>query len=76
MTPYKACKLINAELKRLGIDKVLPPQMFYTYRAKGYIDFTSEETLMVWFNEKYLPSVLKKNAVETEVEVSEVIDHV
>jgi 2-keto-3-deoxy-6-phosphogluconate aldolase len=31
LTPYGAAKIVNAELKANGIEKVLPPQMFYNY---------------------------------------------
>lgn len=37
-SPYEAAKKVNAFLKEQGIEKVLPPQMFYTYTAKGYIE--------------------------------------
>ena len=55
MSPYAACKLINARLKADEVDKVLPPQMFYTYQKKKYIDFTSEESVIAWYEKKYLP---------------------
>jgi len=31
VTPYAAAKLANTFLAEQGIDKVLPPQMFYNY---------------------------------------------
>lgn len=31
MTPYAAAKVVNALLAEAGVDKVLPPQMFYNY---------------------------------------------
>jgi hypothetical protein len=31
LTPYAAAKLVNAALIEAGIEKVLPPQMFYNY---------------------------------------------
>lgn len=37
MTPYKAHKWVNDQLKELGIEKKVPPQMLYTYVTKGYI---------------------------------------
>jgi hypothetical protein len=37
MSPYAAAKVVNAQLAELGIEKVLPPQMFYTYVKKNYI---------------------------------------
>jgi hypothetical protein len=39
-TAYQAAKTINAKLKAEGIDKTLPPQMFYTYIKKAYIPST------------------------------------
>lgn len=30
-TPYTASKFVNELLADLGVDKVLPPQMFYNY---------------------------------------------
>ena len=57
-TPYAAAKLVNAQLKDMGIDKKLPAQMFYTYTAKGYITSTlgpdgkrtiTQEALTDWF---------------------------
>jgi len=37
MTPYAAAKLVNQQLADMGVEKVLPPQMLYTYVNKGYI---------------------------------------
>ena len=37
-TPYTACKVVNEALKKMGVDKVLPPQMFYTYADKGMLN--------------------------------------
>ena len=36
-SPYAMAKSVNAFLKALGSEKVLPPQMFYTYVKKAYI---------------------------------------
>lgn len=57
-TPYTACKFVNAELKARGIEKVLPPQMFYNYVSKGFIKADSEkkitaDELAQWFD-KYV----------------------
>jgi len=58
MTPYAAAKVINETLKQRGIEKKLPPQMFYTYVGKGYIPSTTTENgkkvvtredLLAWF---------------------------
>lgn len=57
VSPYKAAQIVNALLAEAGVEKTLPPQMFYTYTKKGYIPSTdgkvSLEDLQVWF-EKYL----------------------
>jgi hypothetical protein len=37
MTPYAAAKIVNATLDAEGIEKVIPPQMMYTYANKGYV---------------------------------------
>jgi hypothetical protein len=37
MTAYAFAKVVNREIKAAGIEKVLPPQMFYTYFKKGFI---------------------------------------
>ncbi|MGA2412772.1 MAG: hypothetical protein ABSG46_20610 [Candidatus Binataceae bacterium] len=39
LTPYQAAKIVNRKLIEAGIEKVLPPQMLYTYRKQG--KFTS-----------------------------------
>lgn len=36
-SPYQCAKVINDELASKGVEKVLPPQMFYTYTKKKYI---------------------------------------
>jgi hypothetical protein len=36
-SPYQCAKLINEEFAKASIDKILPPQMFYTYTKKQYI---------------------------------------
>jgi hypothetical protein len=57
-SPYQCAKVINEELASKGIDKILPPQMFYTYTKKSYIkSFRNEankvlvkhEDLVEWF---------------------------
>ena len=62
-TPYKASKFVNAKLSELGIEKVLPPQMFYTYVAKGFIPSTDkkimQEDLEKWFEKYYTKNFSK-----------------
>ncbi len=64
-TGYAAAKIVNSLLKEMGIEKSLPPQMFYNYMKKGFIETTpedmiSEEALRSWF-EKYVARMNKKN---------------
>jgi hypothetical protein len=67
ITPYQASKIANAKLAELGVEKVLPPQMFYTYVKKGYIGDekgatrTTEQATLIWL-QKY---VNKHNLVAT-----------
>lgn len=70
MTPYKASKVVNSILEEMGVEKVLPPQMFYNYTTarvrKGKESFIAldgdlkitEEGLKVWL-EKYLAKNVK-----------------
>jgi hypothetical protein len=37
ITAYAFAKIVNGELKAMGIEKVLPPQMMYTYYKKGFV---------------------------------------
>jgi len=57
VSPYAAAKLVNNELATRGVEKVLPPQMFYTYIKKQYIPSTNKKInvvdLMVWFEGYY-----------------------
>jgi len=42
-SPYQCAKAVNEMFAESGVDKTLPPQMFYTYTKKGYIkSFTDE----------------------------------
>lgn len=70
-TPYKACKIVNALLKEMDIEKVLPPQMFYNYTKKNFIKtndegLIEEEELRRWF-EKYVSKNFKN---ENNVQLS------
>jgi hypothetical protein len=57
LSPYGCARVVNVELEELGLS-TLPPQMFYTYVKKGYIDSflaadgkrkVSEIALAAWF---------------------------
>jgi hypothetical protein len=56
-SPYQCAKVINEEFVKMGVDKVLPPQMFYTYTKKNMIPsylennkkFVKHSDLVEWF---------------------------
>lgn len=67
LSPYACAKVVNVELEEAGLP-TLPPQMFYTYVNKGYIDSfvnaegkvrVSEDKLAKWF----IPYLAKKQAL-------------
>lgn len=70
VTPYGAAKIVNELLKEKGIEKVLPPQMFYTYVKKGYIPSTdgkiTSTDLATWV-EKYITKFTTPVVETTEV---------
>lgn len=37
-TPYECAAVVNAWFLEKGIERTLPPQMFYTYTKKEYIE--------------------------------------
>ena len=41
-TPYAIAKIVNELLAECEIEKVLPPQMFYTYAKKGMLNGIKE----------------------------------
>jgi hypothetical protein len=58
VTPYAAAKVINKLLADKGIEKTLPPQMFYNYAKKGYLGTLEDgkvslENLATWAD-KYI----------------------
>jgi len=61
VSPYGAAKIVNAYLKEAGVDKILPPQMFYTYVKKGYITSVEGKVNAANLNE-WLVKYLTKNA--------------
>jgi hypothetical protein len=50
MTAYQFAKVANAQLKAMGLEKALPPQMFYTYYKKDFIkaDQRNESGAVEW----------------------------
>lgn len=84
LSPYQAAGVVNVWLKDLGLDKKLPPQMFYTYANKGYIESVKVEnkikierdSLRAWFDNKYVPKnhpdkvEALEQAIETEKDYS------
>lgn len=73
LSPYACAKLVNETLAARGVEKVLPPQMFYTYVKKAYIPSKDKKVnivdLQVWF-EAYYKKLTK------QVEVAEVAEEV
>jgi hypothetical protein len=76
-TPYACASVVNEWLKEDGVEKKLPPQMFYQYTSpkKNYIEtvvsedgkrLVTREALRTWYETKYM-----KKTVKTE-EASEV----
>jgi hypothetical protein len=43
-SPYRCAAIVNIWLAEDGIQKKLPPQMFYTYVKKAYIKSVSDES--------------------------------
>jgi hypothetical protein len=78
VSPYKASKIVNDKLTEMGIEKKLPPQMFYTYTKKNYIRSTliegktmiSIESLDEWFNKytKKHHNIATNNNEETNID--------
>lgn len=71
-SPYQCAKVVNAQLQEQGIEKVLPPQMFYTYTKKEYIkSFTDSnnkvrvrhEDLVQWYT-KYIDKLQGSTSTE------------
>jgi hypothetical protein len=48
ITAYQFNKIVNRELQGYGVEKVLPPQMFYTYYKKGFIKIQTEVGAVEW----------------------------
>lgn len=67
-SPYKCAKVVNDQFVEMGIEKVLPPQMFYTYVNKNYIKsvekdgkkFVTSSELSEWFVRYITKNNLKK----------------
>jgi hypothetical protein len=63
-SPYGLCKVVNKILVAVGLDKELPPQMFYLYakhgtksQAPGYIQTVDKKVLKdeaIRWTEQYL----------------------
>jgi hypothetical protein len=76
LSPYQSAGVVNTWLKDLGLEKKLPPQMFYTYTNKGYIKSekvegktkVTREDLRDWFDNKYIPKNHPDKVVKSEVD--------
>jgi hypothetical protein len=79
MTPYAASKIANKALEDAGVEKKLPPQMFYTYVNKGYIESkkvdgkarVTSAQLNKWL-QGYIETQLAKSRAELETHNPEV----
>lgn len=74
LSPYACAKIVNAALAERGVEKVLPPQMFYTYVKKAYIETTDKKkvsmvNLQVWF-EKYFAKLTNAKTEEVAEETT------
>jgi hypothetical protein len=63
VTPYAAAKIVNAALAAAGVDKQLPPQMFYNYAKKGYIPTDAAGKISPADLEAWLAKYLAKQGV-------------
>ena len=70
VTPFQICKAVNATLAAAGINKVLPPQMLYSYRRQGKFESSiatdgtgrivvDRESFEIWFA-SYLVGLQKR----------------
>jgi hypothetical protein len=73
-TPYGAAKVVNAVLVEVGIDKVLPPQMFYNYTSarvregkKPFIAVGADGRITESALNEWLATYLQKQGVELPV---------
>jgi hypothetical protein len=75
ISPYKCATVVNALLKADGIDKKLPPQMFYTYVNKGYIvsdtNAAGKKEVKLEDLQKWYDKYSQKFKVTEEVEIVE-----
>jgi hypothetical protein len=69
VTPYKCSTVTNKVLEFVGIEKVLPGPMFYTYTKKGYIKSTDGKVNLVQLTE-WIEKYVRKN-LQTTNEVAE-----
>lgn len=74
VTPYALIKRVNSTLAELGIEKVLPTQMGYTYVTKGMVDgIKGNHKVTLEDADKWIQKYLTKNghiepATESDVD--------
>ena len=61
VSPYSCAKMVNEYFKAMELEKILPPQMFYTYVKKNYIKSNEGKVNSIQLNE-WLEKYLAKNA--------------
>lgn len=74
MTPYAASKIVNTALKEAGVEKTLPPQMFYNYTSARvragkapFIEVNKEGEITEEGLKKWMVKYLAKQGVEVAV---------
>jgi len=73
ITAYQFAKTVNALLAAADIEKVLPPQMFYTYYKKGFVKPADQTQAgaVAWaakYVRKHYPEVMEQeHASEHEI---------
>jgi hypothetical protein len=73
VSPYAAAQIVNKLLEVDGVAKKLPPQMFYTYVAKGYIKASEDkkismEDLQTWYVGYVAKAKAKIERAETKLQ--------
>lgn len=80
-SPYACAKIVNIWLAEDGLQKKLPPQMFYTYVKKDYIKSVSaadgkivvtEEALKNWYDKYTKKATAVTASAEQEVDPAQI----
>lgn len=83
-SPYACAKIVNVWLQEDGLQKKLPPQMFYTYVKKDYIKsvtaadgkvVVTEEALANWYakyTKKAAVAAIETQTAELEADPAQI----